>query len=178
MNKGEGTRQYQTRRSIMTKGGLSGDRSKFESGARELFRKTLARVSALALVLGLLLYLTPQAFAGQGASWQIGRGVIQKAAGQQAPVLKLSLRNDGTPSKANVRILVRWSQGAPGKRSFSAGELGSFSELGSFAKEVELKSTAILEISLAPAGPPQDMQTLEIAVLTDRELTDGQAIRY
>jgi len=162
----------------MMKGGLSGDRNKFEAGARALIHKTLARVSALVLLFGLLLYLTPQALAAQGASWQIGRGVIQKAAGQQAPVLKLSLRNDGSPSKANVRILARWSQGAAGKRSFSAGELGTFSELGSFTKEVELKSTAILEMSLAPVGAPQDRQTLEIAVVTDRELTDGQAIRY
>lgn len=162
----------------MMKGGLSGNRNMFESGTRALIHKTFVRVSALALVFGLLLYLTPQALAAKGASWQIGRGVIQKVAGQQAPVLKLSLRNDGTPSKANVRILARWSQGAAGKRSFSAGELGSFSELGSFAKEVELKSTAILEMSLASIGPSQDGQTLEIAVVTDWELTDGQAIRY
>lgn len=162
----------------MKKGGLSGDRHKFESGARALIHKTLARVSALALVFGLLLYLTPHALAGQGASWQIGRGVVLKIPGSQAPVLKLSLRNDGAPSKASVRIMARWSQGAAGKRSFSTGELGTFSELGSFAKEVELKSTAILEISLAPLGAPQGSQIVEIAVVTDRELTDGQAIRY
>jgi len=162
----------------MMKGGLIDRGCSFETGSGGLIGRRLFSLVALAFIFGLLLYLAPQAQAGPGASWQIGRGVIQKAAGQQAPVLKLSLRNDGSPSKANVRILARWSQGAPGKRSFSAAELGSFSELGSFAKEVELKSTAILEMSLAPAGAPQDMQTLEIAVVTDRELTDGQAIRY
>lgn len=163
----------------MTKGGQADNRWVLRAGAVAGFFKTLSRISALALIFGLLLYLTPQAEAGQGASWQIGRGAIQKAQGSQAASLKLSLRNDGTPSKANVRIMGRWSQGAPGKRSFSASELASFSELGSFAKEVELKSTAILEISLAPLGTPQATRpTLEIAVVTDKELTDGQAIQY
>lgn len=178
MNMSEGLTQYQGRRSKMKKGGPTDNRWALEAGARALILRTLARISGLALVFGLLLYLTPQVEAGQGASWQIGRGVIQKASGTQAQVLKLSLRNDGAPSKANVRILARWSQGTPGKRSFSSGELGTFSELGTFAKEVELKSTAILEVSLAPLGTPQPgRQTLEVAVVTDRELTDGQAIQ-
>lgn len=163
----------------MKKGGLADNRWALKAGTLAGFLKTLSRFSLLALIFGMLLYLTPQVEAAQGASWQIGRGAVQKAQGSQAATLKLSLRNDGAPSKANVRIMGRWSQGAPGKRSFSAGELASFSELGSFAKEVELKSTAILEVSLAPLGTPQALRsTLEIAVVTDKELTDGQAIQY
>lgn len=122
-----------------------------------------------------LFLMVPQAFSA-GASWQVGRGMVQKAG---TPVLKLSLRNDGAPTKEGVRILGRWGQGAPGKRGFTAGELGGLSQLGSFSGEVELKKTAIIEVPLSALGtPPPGKTVLEIAVVTGGEITDGQAIAY
>jgi hypothetical protein len=139
--------------------------------------KMLRTVCGLALMLGLIFMVSYQAeAAAQGASWQVGRAAIQKTASH--PVLKLSLRNDGTASNEGVRILGRWAQGNPGKRGFSAGELGAMTELGSFAGEVALKKTAIIEVPLSGLGtPPAGRTVLEIAILTGREITDGQAIQ-
>lgn len=128
------------------------------------------------MAIALCLFLTiPQALAAS-ASWQVGRGVVQKGA---PTVLKLSLRNDGAPSKEGVRIVGRWGQGSPGKRAFSAGELGGLSQLGSYSGEVELKKTAIIEVPLSALGtPPQGRTVVEIAVVTGSDVTDGQAIPY
>lgn len=166
MNKGEGSMKYQSRRSANMK----------ERGPNHPWAEK-ARSRALFLALGLLLVLgliyLPSAQAAQ-ASWQVGRGVIQKA----PPVLKLSLRNDGAASKEGVRILGRWAQGAPGKRAFSSGELGSMVELGSFTGEVALKKTAIIEVPLSALGnPPAANAVLEIAIMTGKEITDGQALQ-
>lgn len=130
----------------------------------------------LAMVLGAVLNADPATAAGQ-ASWQVGRGVVQKTAGP--PVLKLSLRNDGSPSKEPVRVLARWGYGTPGKRAFSTGDTGSMSELGLFSGEVALRKTAIIEVPLSALGtPPAGRAVLEIAVLTAGAVTDGQAIEY
>lgn len=146
-----------------------------KAGGKTGVMKMSGILIALAFALGLV-FLVPHAQAASSASWQVGRGVVQKG---QPVVLKLSLRNDGAPSREGVRILGRWAQGAPGKRGFSAGELGSMSQLGSFTGEVELKKTAIIEVPLSALGtPPPGKGVLEIAVLTGRELTDGQAIQY
>lgn len=135
---------------------------------------TLKMAAALVFILGLFAFI-PEAQAAS-ASWQVGRGIVQKG---RPAVLKLSLRNDGTTSKEAVRILGRWAQGAPGKRGFSSGELGAMSELGSFSGEVELKKTAIIEVPLSALGtPPAGTRVLEIAVITGRDVTDGQAIQY
>jgi hypothetical protein len=178
MNKGEGSMEYQGRRSGNMK--ERGPNHSWASRARSKpgMLKTLRAVYGLALMLGLIFMAPCQAeAAGQGA-WQVGRAVIQKSASQQ-PVLKLSLRNDGIASKESLRILGRWAQGAPGKRGFSAGELGAMTELGSFTGEVALKKTAIIEVPLSALGtPPAGRTVLEIGVLTGNELTDGQAVQY
>lgn len=119
-------------------------------------------------------FSTGVSMAGQASSWKVGRAVVQP---ENKMTLKLSLRNEGGPSKEPVRIFGRWSQAAPGKSVISPSELGRFTELGSFAKEVELKQTAILEIPLASLGAaPQGKAALEIAVMTRQDLTDGQVI--
>lgn len=138
-------------------------------------RPTQTRTVFIAAMAILLFLIVPEALSAS-ASWQVGRGVVQKGT---PAVLKLSLRNDGAPSREGVRIMGRWGLGLPGKRAFSAGELGVLSQLGSYSGEVELKKTAIIEVPLSALGtPPQGRTVLEIAVVTGSELTDGQAIPY
>lgn len=142
--------------------------------------------------------------------------------------LKLSLRNEGKPGHALVRILGRWevregrgkqgeqeqpreqgrwdrlgqpgqpggwgspgetpkperpglpweTQSPPEKKEDQAPELRSFTQLGSYTREVALKQTAILDVSLQPLGPPPSGRpALELVILTGSQETDRQVIR-
>lgn len=172
MNMGEGSMKFLRRSGKMKERGP--DHSWASGASSKGMLKMLNMAVALVLILGISAFI-PQAEAAS-ASWQVGRGIVQKG---QPNILKLSLRNDGTTSKEAVRIIGRWAQGAPGKRGFSSGELGSMNELGSFSGEVALKKTAIIEVPLSVLGtPPAGTRVLEIAVITGRDVTDGQAIQY
>ena len=88
--------------------------------------------------------------------------------------MKISLRNVGAPASDTVTIMGRWSGALPGRRRISSSDLAHFVELGVFTRAFAMKQTVILELELAPLGskPPQ-RKAVEIAIVTDREVTDG-----
>lgn len=101
--------------------------------------------------------------------WKVGRAVIQlDAQGQKELRLKLSLRNEGKPGKTPVQILGKWKK-MKGKE---------FTLLSKLTKEVELKQTAIVVISLEPLEPiPPGRPPLELIIKTGSRETDQKVIR-
>jgi hypothetical protein len=88
------------------------------------------------------------------------------APGQGIPVVKLSLRNEGAPG--NVQVQIRGRPVAQPPQAFRL--------LGTFAKEVAFKQTAIVQVLLLfPSGPPG--QQVELAVMTGHQETDRQVVR-
>lgn len=129
-------------------------------------------------------------------SWTVGRGVIiapqTDAQRSLGPYLRISLRNVGRPGRLPVTIYGRWRQRrnstpAPRKRRLSsispgglaadklatAAGLGSgMKPLGRYRREVDLVSTAILEIPLQALGKPQrEVTGLELVVMTANHVT-------
>lgn len=132
------------------------------------------RIFALAM---LTLFLLSSVAVAGGASWRVGRGVIYGPGAEGGPSLKISLRNAGSPSTGAVRVFARWTAEAPGKRTISRGELSGFKELGFFSREVEMRKTVILEMTLAPLGSrPAEKRAVEVAVITGTGITDGVVI--
>jgi len=137
------------------------------------------RSSAYVLAAALLAVMLTSsgAAAGEGASWKVGRGVISGSGAGSGLSLKISLRNAGAPSTGAVRVLGRWTGSRPGRKKISRRELSGFRELGLFTREVEMKKTAILEMTLAPLGPrPAGRRAVEVAVITGSGITDGVVI--
>lgn len=129
-------------------------------------KKTINAV--LAAILCTLL-VGPAALAAE-SFWKVGRAVVQKEA------VKLSLRNDGRPSKEGVQILGRWTSDMAGG-PVKPAELGEFRQLGAFSTEVELKKTAILEVPIGALGPqPQGKTHLELVIVTGRDITDSKVV--
>lgn len=130
-------------------------------------------------VLGVLVLL--MGFLGSAAAgpaeplWKVGRAkvVLQEDTGGSVTWhLRVSLRNEGRPGKAPVRILGRWagSRRPPGIET-------DFVELGRYSQEVALKQTAILALSLRPLGPvPKGNPPLEVVVLTGKQKTDQKQV--
>jgi len=111
--------------------------------------------------------------------WKIGRAVVewrtaapgQVSPGQNIPVLKLSLRNEGGAGIFPVQIFGRWAaQSAPPQ---------SLTLLGSYQREVALAQTAILEAPLIPMSKaPPGKVVLEIVVTTGGNTTDSKWIPW
>lgn len=105
--------------------------------------------------------------------WKVGRAKIEAKnddAGQERLLLRLSLRNDGKPGKAPLEIKGRWSAKDNSKPE-------GLKKLGTYTREVALKQTAILVISLEPlGGVPQKNISLELVILTGSQETDRQDI--
>lgn len=127
------------------------------------------RISAGIVFLALLLpvFFAVDASAAESA-WKVGRGVIQKgASAQDGLILKLSLRNDGLPSRATVEVLGRWTDGGQERPL----------RLGLLTQEVELKKTAIIEFLLRPLGPaPPGNSAVELTVMTGDKVTDRRVV--
>ncbi|MFQ5465806.1 MAG: hypothetical protein ACE5EI_07755 [Thermodesulfobacteriota bacterium] len=136
------------------------------------------RSSACIFVTALLaVILTSSGAAAEGSSWKVGRGVISGSGAGSGLSLKISLRNAGAPSTGAVRVLGRWTGSRPGRNKISRRELSGFRELGLFTREVEMKQTVILEMTLAPLGPrPAGKRAVEVAVITGSGITDGVVI--
>jgi len=111
--------------------------------------------------------------------WKIGRTVFEWRApspgqvppGQNIPIVKLSLRNEGGAGNLPVQIFGRWAaQSAPPQ---------PFALLGSYQREVALTQTAILEAPLTPLtkAPPGKL-ILEIVVTTGGTETDRKWIPW
>ena len=102
-----------------------------------------------------------------GPRWTVGRAVIDSPGG--AMVLKLSLRNVGSPGRLPVRIYGRWMDAASRARPRL---------LGSYQREVALTQTAILQMSLAALGLPRERGArLELVVTTNSTVTDRSYVR-
>ncbi len=102
-----------------------------------------------------------------GPRWTVGRAVIVSQGG--AMVLKVSLRNVGSPGRLPVRIYGRWTDTASRARPRL---------LGRYQREVALTQTAILQMPLAALGPPRARGArLELVVTTNSTVTDRSYIR-
>jgi len=136
--------------------------------------RPLLNVTTLTL---LLLLVLSSPVGAQSASWRVGRGSIYGVNAGSGLNVKISLRNAGAPSSDAVRIVGRWTRSQPGRTNPSVSDLAHFVELGIFTREVSMKQTVILVMKLAPLGSsPTGGETLEIAVVTGGEVTDGVVI--
>lgn len=110
------------------------------------------------------------AVAASGPVWTIGRAVVQPAkegSKGHGLVVKLSLRNEGKPGEGRVQILGRWKPGPE-----------DLTPLRRLKKEVALKQTAIVVISLEPLEDlPPGKPSVELVVMTDARETDRKTIR-
>ena len=137
-------------------------------------RRLIPSVTTVAL---LLLLVLSSPVVAQSASWRVGRGAIYGVSAGSGLSVKISLRNAGVPASDAVRIMGRWSRLQPGRTNLSVNELANFVELGLFTREVSMKQTVILVMKLAPLGAsPTGGESLEIAVVTGGEVTDGVVI--
>lgn len=157
------------------------------------------------LLVWFLLYVLAEstAAAPPGPFWKVGRVVVQsqKSLGKERElIVKLSLRNSGRPGSVPVKILGRWkgrtenrgklgksrprksprlgTTGKKGGKKLDLDELENLTQLGRFGKEIALKKTAILNISLKPLGSlPKGRQSLELLVITGKRVTDRKTVR-
>jgi hypothetical protein len=137
------------------------------------------RSAALVIILIALGFAGIMGAATSAPLWRIGRAVIewrpplpgQAPPGQKIAVLKLSLRNEGSSGTLPVQIFGRWAnQPQPPQYGFTL--------LGSYAQEVALKQTAIVEMALTPLRMiPPGKPVLELVVTTGGNETDRKAIR-
>lgn len=136
--------------------------------ARRSFLKSVLRLALLLCVAGIV----GSAVAASSPAWTIGRAVIQPAKEARRDqglglAVKVSLRNEGKPGEARVQILGRWKPGQD-----------DLTPLRRLKKEVALKQTAIVVISLEPLeGVPPGKPSVELVVMTDARETDRKTIR-
>lgn len=142
-----------------------------KSGRHALVRLCLAML----LIVGSAL-----ALAASTPEWKVGRVALnldRDSKGQKVWMMKLSLRNQGKPAAAPVRLLGRWTRATKLKK-LSAAELKRLKELGRYRREVALKRTAILKVPLAKLGkPPGAKPAMELVVITGSKVTDHKLIR-
>lgn len=125
------------------------------------------------LVIFLLVAFYGTSFAGSAESlWKVGRAKIEvkKEGGGQELILRLSLRNEGQPGKAHLEIKGQWTKGGNNKKP------DNLKDLGSYTREVALKQTAILVISLDPLGSMPHGEALFLVVKTGPKETDSKVI--
>lgn len=119
------------------------------------------------------------AAAGQGPVWTAGRATVEVKAdrtGQRRPVLKISLRNQGSPGRAPVQLFGRWARHGKLER-MNETELRRLARLGRFAREVALKRTAIVEVPLTPLRRrPRGSPGLELVIQTGSRITDHRLV--
>ncbi len=95
----------------------------------------------------------------------------KKKTGGQNLILRLSLRNEGEPGKAHLKIKGKWATVEGNKKP------DNLKNLGSYTREVALKQTAILVISLEPLGSMTHGATaLFLLVKTGPKETDRKVI--
>jgi hypothetical protein len=111
--------------------------------------------------------------------WRIGRAVVewraplagQSQPGQTIPVLKLSLRNEGSAGTVPVRIFGRWATASAPPQSFML--------LGSYQQQVALTLTAIVEAPLtALKSAPVGRVAVEAVVMTGDHETDRKMLPW
>ena len=125
----------------------------------------------------LTFFLFTSSALAEGSSWKVGRAVISGGGAGSGLSLKVSLRNVGNPSSDQVRVLGRWTRSKPGKKSIQGNDLGSFTQLGHFTLEVQMKQTAILGMRLDSLGAiPAGIRAVELAIITGKGITDGIAV--
>lgn len=121
----------------------------------------------------------PAGAAGQGPVWTVGRATVQvkvDRTGQRRPMLKISLRNQGTPGRAPVQLFGRWAPDGKLQR-MDETKLRRLARLGRFAREVALKRTAIVEVPLTPLRRrPKGSPAIELVVQTGSRITDHRLV--
>ncbi len=87
--------------------------------------------------------------------------------------VKLSLRNQGKPDRAAVRLFGRWVTAGQPPQTLTPQELRAFVLLGRYEREVAMKQTVIVTAPLAALrSPPTGSHVLELAVFTGTAVTD------
>ncbi len=137
--------------------------------------ETTRKLSSILLMALLLTGFMETASAGPlEPSWKVGRAKIELQkdnGGQRRLYLKLSLRNEGDPGNIPVEILGRWG------KSIQHQKEEDFTQLGRYTRQVALKQTAILVISLESLGPvPRGKPPFELVVITGSRVTDRQVV--
>ncbi len=117
--------------------------------------------------------------ASEAPVWTAGRAMVQvkvDRAGQRRLMLKLSLRNQGSPGHAPVQLFGRWARDGKLER-LDQTELPRLERLGRFSREVALKRTAIVEVPLTPLRRrPSGTPALELVIQTGSRITDHQLV--
>ncbi len=133
------------------------------------------------IVILLILVAGPEliAAASQEPVWTAGRAAIhvkKDGTSQRRLTLKLSLRNQGSPGRASVQLLARWSRDGKLKQ-LDQKELQGLAQLGRFSREVALKRTAIIEVPLSPLRHrPSGNPKLELIIRTGSRITDHRLV--
>ncbi len=134
-------------------------------------------VALLAIVIITVLLAAASTATAAEAAWKVGRGHVTGPGRAGGTTLEVSLRNTGSVSAEEVRILGRWTTRGAGPGSIGERDLASLAELGVFTRETRMKQTAIVEMLLDPLGPaPAGGHNIEIAVVTGGRLTDSTVI--
>lgn len=138
--------------------------------------------TGIAILVGLLLWMTTgMADARSPANqpdWKVGRAVIQSEQGQgrRTLLLKLSLRNKGRPGNVKVRLSARWTRQQK-LRPLRSEDMKTFHTLGTYQREVALKQTAILNVSLEALKPRPRNSRLELIIYTGKRRSEHRLLK-